>query len=252
MSLLLYCNEPFIIIINKIFMSESAKVQLKIVCPFCKDMIFLNKKKEISKKIIECPSCKKQLKVIFNVDVTPQTYKVLIDANSSEKKENPTIYKKDKDYNKKNNDTDEYGDDYYENECRQHCQKNDFCDDDEYIEKPVKSKKHFRGRAFLTHMRCLGLYIQRYPLYEGKTIVGRYDLENPSDIAIKGDSMMSRKSIAINIEEEDGVFVVKLKVLRAANPVKVNDIQIKEGHSTYIDDGDIILLGKSKFKFENQ
>ena len=89
-------------------------------------------------------------------------------------------------------------------------------------------------------------------MYGGKTIVGRYDEENQSDIAIKGDIMMSRRSIAISIEDEDGEFVFKLKVLRAANPVKVNDIQIKEGHTTYIENGDIILLGKSKFKFENQ
>ena len=187
--------------------------------------------------------------------MTPQTYIVLVDTGSSGKKETPTIYKKDKDIRENSTNTAEYDDDYFEHERRQPNRRRNFDDDDEdeeYKGKPVRPKRQIRGRAFLTHIRWLGLYNQKYPLYGGKTIVGRYDEENQSDIAIKGDIMMSRRSIAISIEDEDGEFVFKLKVLRAANPVKVNDIQIKEGHTTYIENGDIILLGKSKFKFENQ
>ena len=53
------------------------------------------------------------------------------------------------------------------------------------------------------------------------------------------------------IEEEDGVFDYKLKVLNALNKVKVNDQRVKEGAEVYLDFGDIIMLGNSKFKFDN-
>ena len=62
---------------------------------------------------------------------------------------------------------------------------------------------------------------------------------------------MSRRSIAITIEEENGVFDFKLKVLNATNQVKVNDQRVKEGSEVYLDFGDTIILGKSKFKFDN-
>lgn len=62
---------------------------------------------------------------------------------------------------------------------------------------------------------------------------------------------MSRKSVAISIEEVDGIFDYKLKVLHATNKVKVNDKRIKEGAETFLDFGDIIMLGNSKFKFDN-
>ena len=68
---------------------------------------------------------------------------------------------------------------------------------------------------------------------------------------IRGDETMSRKSIAIIIEEEDGIFDYKLKVLNATNKVKVNDQRVKEGAEVYLDFGDIIMLGNSKFKFDN-
>ncbi len=55
---------------------------------------------------------------------------------------------------------------------------------------------------------------------------------------------MSRKSAAIIIEEEDGIYDYKLKVLNATNKVTVNNQRIKEGSETYLDFGDIIILGK--------
>lgn len=62
---------------------------------------------------------------------------------------------------------------------------------------------------------------------------------------------MSRKSAAIIIEEEDGIYDYKLRVLNATNKVTVNNQRIKEGSETYLDFGDIIILGNSKFKFDN-
>lgn len=96
-----------------------------------------------------------------------------------------------------------------------------------------------------------GLRNQKYQLFEGTTTIGRYDEIDISDIMIRGDETMSRKSAAIIIEEEDGIYDYKLRVLNATNKVTVNNQRIKEGSETYLDFGDIIILGNSKFKFDN-
>lgn len=210
-------------------MSEDTKVQIDIECPFCHSQITLRKKKDLDEKVFDCPHCHKTLNVLFHVEETPQTYEIISDEEAIEKKKK-TIYK--------NNNT--------------NCESNqhyDLYEDDNKAEQ--KPKRRFRGHVFLTHIKWFGLIKQKYPLYDGKTIIGRYDLESQSDIAIKGDSTMSRQSVAISIEDENGVFVFKLKVMNATNAVKVNNIQIKEGRSTYLEFGDIIVMGNSKFKFDN-
>ena len=123
-------------------------------------------------------------------------------------------------------------------------------DDDEEEVKP-KKRHRLREHIYLTHITWFGLKNQRFQLYEGTTTIGRYDEDDTSDIMIRGDETMSRKSVAIIIEEEDGVFDYKLKVLNATNKVKVNDQRVKEGAEVYLDFGDIIMLGNSKFKFDN-
>lgn len=126
-------------------------------------------------------------------------------------------------------------------------------DDLDEEDEVVTPKKHhrLRDRIYLTHIMWFGLRNQKYQLFEGTTTIGRYDEIDISDIMIRGDETMSRKSAAIIIEEEDGIYDYKLKVLNATNKVTVNNQRIKEGSETYLDFGDIIILGNSKFKFDN-
>lgn len=98
----------------------------------------------------------------------------------------------------------------------------------------------------------MGLVAERYKLSEGQTIVGREDDEEPSDISITGDDTISRRSIAINIVADDYGFDYVLKVLNAANPVRVNGKQIRVGEKTYLDLGDVITIGRTNLKFDNQ
>ena len=121
-------------------------------------------------------------------------------------------------------------------------------EDDDFF---PKKRHRLRERIFLTHITWFGLRNQKFQLYEGTTTVGRFDEDTPSDISIRGDETMSRRSIAIIIEEEDGIFDFKLRVLNATNKVKVNDKMIKEGAEVYLEFGDLIMLGNSKFKFDN-
>jgi hypothetical protein len=225
-------------------MSEDTKVQIDIRCPFCSSHITLRKKKNLKEKAFACPRCHKTINALFHVEEHPQTCEIISDEEAKEKK-NKTIYKtaNSKEESKPKPEAHGASDD----EPNYHY---DIYNDDKKVEQ--RPKRRFRGRVFLTHIRFFGLIKHKYPLYDEKTIIGRYDLELPSDIAIKGDSTMSRQSVAITIEDEYGEFVFKLKVMNATNVVKVNNVQIKEGHSTYLEFGDTIVMGNSTFVFDKQ
>lgn len=93
---------------------------------------------------------------------------------------------------------------------------------------------------------------RRYQLSEGTTTIGRADADYPSDISVEGDDAMSRQSVAIIIEDDgSGGYDYRLKVLNATNRVSVNGQRVKQGDETYLEFGDMIQMGKTKFKFDN-
>lgn len=229
------------------------KVIVEVTCPYCNSKLMLKKKKEVSSKILQCPNtnCGKELHVQFDVTANPQTSCVETENKQGSKKK--TVYNKetegaDSDVRKETKDKTVYKKD---KNITPHNIYNDFDDDDDV---PIRRRRkaRLRERIFLTHITWFGLRNNRFQLSEGTTIIGRYDEDEPSDISIKGDDTMSRRSVAIIIEEEDGIFDYKLKVLNATNKVKVNDQRVKEGSEVYLEFGDIIMLGNSKFKFDNR
>lgn len=230
------------------------KVVVEVVCPHCQSKVMMKKKVEVSSLTFNCPGkgCGKKLYVVFDVTKDPQTYEVVDESGeNAKKKEDETVYKK---VNNSEEEIDNgaqkkktvYGKNKHNTS---HNIYNDLDDDDDEV-KP-KKRHRLRERIYLTHITWFGLKNQRFQLCEGTTTIGRYDEDDTSDIMIRGDDTMSRKSVAIIIEEEDGVFEYKLKVLNALNKVKVNDQRVKEGAEVYLDFGDIIMLGNSKFKFDN-
>jgi hypothetical protein len=223
-----------------------AKVIVEVTCPYCHSKIMMKKKVGLSSMTIKCPQndCGKELNIIFDTNKNPQTYKFIYESKDRGKKK--TIYKNqsDKEENEFDNQRGKtiYGKD-------KHKTPNHHYDDLDEEEEVVTPKKHhrLRDRIYLTHIMWFGLRNQKYQLFEGTTTIGRYDEIDISDIMIRGDETMSRKSAAIIIEEEDGIYDYKLKVLNATNKVTVNNQRIKEGSETYLDFGDIIILGNSKF-----
>jgi DNA-directed RNA polymerase subunit M/transcription elongation factor TFIIS len=89
-----------------------------------------------------------------------------------------------------------------------------------------------------------------YHLSDGKNVVGRYDESKNSDIAIKNDSAMSRRSIEIDVMHSDKGYAFKLTVLSATNPVLHNNNPLMPGESISLNFGDSIILGKTKFRFD--
>lgn len=91
---------------------------------------------------------------------------------------------------------------------------------------------------------------KEYPLREGRNIIGREDASAPSDIAIKGDNTMSRRSVQIDMNRTEKGFFYKLTVIKAANPVIHNGAMLMNGESISLNFGDTIVMGKTKFRFD--
>lgn len=89
-----------------------------------------------------------------------------------------------------------------------------------------------------------------YHLDAGSHTIGRYDESEMSDIAIKNDSSISRRSIKIDVNQTTKGFTFKLTVLKATNPVYHNDSKLSIGEAISLNFGDTIVLGKTKFRFD--
>lgn len=103
--------------------------------------------------------------------------------------------------------------------------------------------------GYLKHVRPMWRS-QDFQLRRGDNIIGRADPSAPCDIAIKGDSSMSRRSIDIQVlEPVPGVLKFLLKVLKCTNPVLVNNNSYAAGSQIYLNFGDEIILGKTRLQF---
>lgn len=91
---------------------------------------------------------------------------------------------------------------------------------------------------------------KEFKLKEGKQTIGRFDEDVPSDISVKNDSSMSRRSIMIDVIPSMKGYIFKLNVLKATNPVLINNNPLLPGEAVSLNFGDIILLGKTKFRFD--
>jgi len=91
---------------------------------------------------------------------------------------------------------------------------------------------------------------KRHKLLVGSNVIGRKDKRTPSDIEFD-DPEMSRRSVKIDaIPDGQGDYSFTLTVMKALNPVKVNDLQVIQGTSTTLKHNDTITMGKTTFVFK--
>jgi len=116
----------------------------------------------------------------------------------------------------------------------------------ESVTQPVRPKGN-KSMGMLTwgNLFCR----KKQVLYEGKTVIGRQDADRPSDIELK-DTKVSRRSVEIDVQRTEKGFFFKLSVLKATNPVYVNNTPLGEGESIYLKYGDCIQLGKTLVNFQ--
>lgn len=229
------------------------KVVIDVVCVHCGSTIHMQKKKMQEQCKLVCPGCKHPLHILFNITKDPQTYSFLSVAQESPKKENEEEQEEppvDKEALKAKKDKTVYKKDKH----KARSYDDEIPGEDKSEEENHHKKKHpkLRESLFLTRKKLFGLIAERYKLSEGKTIIGREDDDNPSDISLTGDDTISRRSISIDIVPDEYGFDYILKVLNASNPVRVNGKQIRVGEKIYLDLGDVITIGHTNLKFDNQ
>ncbi len=122
-------------------------------------------------------------------------------------------------------------------------------------EKPVPSPKETQAfRQEDTHnigeMVWGGLLDRkRMRLREGTLTIGRKDDDLPSDIAID-DHYASRRSATLEVTDTPDGFLFKFTVVKATNPVCVNDRRLAVGESIYLAYNDNITMGKTHLTFK--
>lgn len=107
----------------------------------------------------------------------------------------------------------------------------------------------FRGKLILLRKNWFN---KEFRLTQGSNIIGRYDSDprGNSDIAISDDPSMSRRSIDISMEHHElNGYTFRLTVLRATNPVLVNNNPLLIGEDFSLNFNDSIILGKTQFRF---
>lgn len=112
-----------------------------------------------------------------------------------------------------------------------------------------KEFQPFRGKLILLRRKWFN---KDFILVKGSNLVGRYDPDprENSDIAISDDPSMSRRSIEILVEYNDlSGYTFFLRVLRATNPVLVNNNPLHSGEGLSLNFEDSIILGKTQFRF---
>lgn len=107
--------------------------------------------------------------------------------------------------------------------------------------------QQFRGK--LTLLRK-GWVNKAFRLKEGKTTIGRHDEGAMSDISIKNDPTMSRRSVEIEVMYSQKGYTFKLTVLKSTNPVIHNGNPLTTGESISLNFGDTLCLGNTRFRFD--
>ena len=141
--------------------------------------------------------------------------------------------------------TDEFNDDSQGNDSieNQHCPPTDPAGKQT---EPISRGNHAEG---LIEWRW---WHRRYIVNLDKDliIIGRDDKDNPCDIMIK-DKYMSACSLEIRKEfAASGGIIYLATVRRATNPVLIQQREYPENSSIYLNDGDIIKMGKTTLTFK--
>lgn len=116
--------------------------------------------------------------------------------------------------------------------------------------KPTVEIPEQASKGKLTLVRFKGLFNKSYSLKLGQNTIGRYDENLRCDIEIHNDAYASRRSVVIDVIEKEGGYLYRMTVLKAANPVMHNNKPLTVGEIVYLNYGDSIQLGKTKFNFE--
>lgn len=96
----------------------------------------------------------------------------------------------------------------------------------------------------------IGMDKMYFTLHEGDNTIGRKDPTNPVDVEIEGDGTISRKSVVLHVERCGAQYACSLSVLKATNPVMVNNVTVPVGQTAAVAIGSSICLGQTVLRLE--
>lgn len=223
-------------------MVNDIDIKVPIQCS-CGKKLLMKKKQSTVNCSVRCPACGKETRLKFNIQVDPQTYQIVDDSrlketvpvNRDTAQTNPTKKPRPRKVTVLNGPV------------------GPFVPPPPGPVVPKEQVDPFWGQpceATLTQLKMFRFTAERFQLKYGETTVGRFDVAKQSDIPVKGDAAISRRSIVLKISKYGSVTEYRLIVKSATNPVKVNSKVVAEGEDILLDNGDIIKLGNTKFRFE--
>ena len=105
--------------------------------------------------------------------------------------------------------------------------------------------------AFVLHVDDAGDVIQSHPLAAGNNIIGRSAQNSMADIAIQTkDKYMSRSHCTISVLSEETGNNYILKDYQSKNDTFVNGQLLQKSEEIYLQNGDIIQMGKTSLKIQ--
>lgn len=220
-------------------MSADNTIKVPYTCKCGKKML-VKKKAATRTCSVKCPDCGNEYRIAFDIKADPQTYSFVDNTVN-----NDTIYM-GQSGNKTADSQSQQG---------KKTEKTRLVNIDEILPPDFEEDEPVHAAlgpcdVWLVKLKMFNLSAERYQLKYGETTIGRFDVAEQSDIPIRHDESISRRSVCINITPYSNFTEYRMTVLKATNPVFVNGKKIPEGKYALLANGDKIRLGNTKFRFE--
>jgi len=115
----------------------------------------------------------------------------------------------------------------------------------------IYTTKRNQNSGSLLLLDDTGHPVGKYSLNVGINIIGRKSTNSRADIALEtNDLYISRMHCVITVIEQETGILFLLKDYGSKNHILVNDQLLNEKEEIYLQDGDIIQMGKTNIKLE--
>lgn len=240
-------------------MENSEKIVVTFECPNCHQQKKLRKAPELRTGKMKCPNCQTPIKLIFDTEAQPQTATASILQTANNPAESKPDSKKKTVYGAQqpiappafhNPDSPQTRQDkghtsYFNPEQEQNMPQNSGKSKTVMAGDLKNQQPPLQHPLYLNRLGRRNKIIEKYRIYEGAITIGRQDPIETSDIMFENDPEMSRRSVKLSVLPTWQGTVIRLKVLKATNPVAVANRALVNGEEVAVNINDVIRLGRT-------
>ena len=221
------------------------KIAVPFECPNCHIRKNVRKLPATPQAKIKCPGCGEELKLVFDVTADPQTATVTLlsgvetPASQPEAPRKETVYKAMPEGFGQVTPPSDPGPQPSAAKGTQLLSN--------------MSMPELRDPVFVCRLggRRRNKVEDRYRIGAGTVTIGRIDPVTLSDIMFDRDLEMSRRSVELSVIPTEYETVLKLRVLKATNPVTVGFHTLVEGETMAIHFGEVFTIGRTSIVVTN-